>query len=541
MSLTLTKTDKDFIYSKVTLMDFKPISMERVLVSFLARLRNNGNTSTVIRREGVELTVPGLVEEYLNNPEMFEGFQEHKGVVLSWFETHLVDIVNRGKKNAALASPRPLHGYVYRFRNAKHSKVYGVDRQFYELLASAGREGQLALSSLRSFFFPEEDPMTGAAKENAALVDVETETLQYLKEQVKRDTASKDRETNFKPLCHVAPKVFAEDISRLLAYRNHVPRSVMVEYLVTLMGFHLGLYLLRMIHVVPRMVEAKGELAPCGHGESCHCRQAMLVDVAGLPKTSMARLAQKSMEYHISQIPVFVRANFAARKLEDYAAQLRKTRGLGLESLSDVLRLSRDQSTPDREGYFQNRLGRLLDDQPEDELPPEQQRLLELASSNMDKYLELIVFERSDYHRKFVHQAIDSFFFKNSASALIAQPSGVGAPRRFVLGGRILEVLLQIMLLKPGGQSGFHTAPLRFTELLDELRERYGIYIDRLPEELGDASVSDHAALRGNIEAMKVRLRELGFYRDLSDASATQFVTPRYTVAKAGKTAQGAA
>lgn len=105
MSLTLSKADKDFIYSKVTLMDFKPVSMERVLVSFLARLRNNGNTSTVIRREGVDLTVPGLVEEYLNNPELFEGFQEHKDVVLGWFEAHLVDIVNRGKKNAALASP----------------------------------------------------------------------------------------------------------------------------------------------------------------------------------------------------------------------------------------------------------------------------------------------------------------------------------------------------------------------------------------------------------------------------------------------------
>lgn len=541
MSLTLTKTDKDFIYSKIGLMDFKPVSMERVLVSFLARLRNNGNTSTVIRRKDIDLTVPGLVEEYLNKPELFEGFQEHKEVVLSWFETHLVDIVNRGKKNAALASPRPLHGYVYRFRNTKYSKVYGIDRQLYELLSSAGREGQLALSSLRAFFFPEEDPMTGGATQNSALVDVETETLQYLKEQVQRDTPSKDREVNFRPLCHVAPKLFAEDISRLLAYRNHVPRSVMVEYLVTLMGFHLGLYLLRMIHVVPRMVEAKGEVAPCGHAEPCCCRQSMLVDVAGLPKTGMARLAQQSMQYHIDQIPVFVRANFAARKLEDYAALLRKSRGLSFDSLSDVLRLSHDQYTADREGYFQSRLGRLLDDQPEEELPPEQQRLIELAGTNMEKYLELIVFERADYHRKFVHQAIDSFFFKNSASALIAQPSGIGAPRRFVLGGRILEVLLQILLLKPGGQYGFHTAPLRFTELLDELRERYGIYIDRLPTELGDASVSDHTALRENVEAMKVRLRELGFYRDLSDASATQFVTPRYTVAKTAKTSQGAA
>jgi hypothetical protein len=540
MSLTLTKPDKDFIYSKITLMDFKTNSMERVLVSLLARLKNNGNTSTVIRKEGVELTVPGLVDEYLQNPEQFQGFQEHADVVRSWFETHLVDIVNRGKKNAALASPRPLHGYVYRFRNAKYSKVYGIDKQIYELLNSVGREGQMALTSLRAFFFPEEDPLTGS-NQKEVLIDVETEALQYLKSQVKRDTPSKDREINFKPLCFVAPRVFAEDITRLLAYRDHVPRSVMVEYLVTLMGFHLGLYLLRMIHVVPQLVEARGELAPCAGGSACRCLQPLLVDVAGLPKTGMAKLAERSMAQHTNQIPVFVRANFTARKLEDYASHLRKTRSMPLEGLADVLRLTGPKHTADREGYFQHRLARLLDDQPEDELPPEQERLLELATTNMDKYIELIVFERSEYHRKFVNQALDSFFFKNSPSAMLHQSSGHGSPRRFVMGGRILEVLLQIILLQPGGQHGFHTGPLRFTELLEQLRTRYGIHIDRLPPAMGEPSVADHAALRENVEAMKIRLRELGFYRDLSDASATQFVSPRYTVAKSPVANHGAA
>jgi hypothetical protein len=37
-------------------------------------------------------------------------------------------------------------------------------------------------------------------------------------------------------------------------------------------------------------------------------------------------------------------------------------------------------------------------------------------------------------------------------------------------------------------------------------------------------------ALRDNLSGFKRRLREIGFYRDLSDAYVTQTVTPRYQI-----------
>jgi hypothetical protein len=42
----------------------------------------------------------------------------------------------------------------------------------------------------------------------------------------------------------------------------------------------------------------------------------------------------------------------------------------------------------------------------------------------------------------------------------------------------------------------------------------------------------DRQALRGNFEAFKTRLREIGFFQDLSDAWITQTVTPRYRIEK---------
>ncbi|MEL7658490.1 MAG: hypothetical protein AAGU75_21575, partial [Bacillota bacterium] len=106
-----------------------------------------------------------------------------------------------------------------------------------------------------------------------------------------------------------------------------------------------------------------------------------------------------------------------------------------------------------------------------------------------------------------------------------------GSPRYFSMGSKLLEVLLQIAVLVPKGNS-YYTQDLRIDDLLSFLRNRYGIYIDRLPEfeGLGTPSILDHQALRKNVDAFKNRLREIGYFQDLSDAQLTQTVTSRYTI-----------
>jgi hypothetical protein len=99
------------------------------------------------------------------------------------------------------------------------------------------------------------------------------------------------------------------------------------------------------------------------------------------------------------------------------------------------------------------------------------------------------------------------------------------------MSSRLLEVLLQIAVLSTS-PAGFATREVRIDELLAFLRERYGIFIDRLPpgDGFGEPSITDLAALRANVEAFKQRLREIGFFRDLSDAYVTQTVTPRHSI-----------
>jgi hypothetical protein len=59
------------------------------------------------------------------------------------------------------------------------------------------------------------------------------------------------------------------------------------------------------------------------------------------------------------------------------------------------------------------------------------------------------------------------------------------------------------------------------------LRERYGLVI--LPNKL-DASIEDNKSFNQNLNNLKRRLREIGFYTDLSDAYNTQTIRPRYPI-----------
>ena len=89
-------------------------------------------------------------------------------------------------------------------------------------------------------------------------------------------------------------------------------------------------------------------------------------------------------------------------------------------------------------------------------------------------------------------------------------------------------------MLRPSDSQSFVTCPVRIDELLEWFRKRYGIHVDRLPNGDGweEPGINELRALRDNAQAFRRRLREIGFYEDLSDAYITQVVSPRYEIAE---------
>ena len=160
----------------------------------------------------------------MNIREWFAGFDRFPQVVHRWIETDLMDVVNRGKANQALAAPRPLHGNTYKFRNAKHTRDYGAAEQIYWMLFYARKgKGQAARDALKRFFFPGIDLVTDRYDPRAS-VDVETQAILRLDHQVTQDMKDSKEPSRFQPLCIGQADIMADDILRLLAYEAFIPR-----------------------------------------------------------------------------------------------------------------------------------------------------------------------------------------------------------------------------------------------------------------------------------------------------------------------------
>lgn len=551
--MALQKKDREFRLPKISYLDFKTIEMDRVLTGLFERLEHSGYPS--VFRDKRELTVKKFVDDIIDTNDKFIGFAQNREIVERWVETHLMDMVNRGKRNQAVAGPRPLHGYTYRFRNPKHSRDYGASQHLYQMLDRARNlSGHRAIEHLKTFFFDGFDKVTRELDEKA-LTDIETATLLHFLSQRKDTADTRAKGDHFSPVCIGSADLLAEDIQRLLFYKPFMPRVVMVDYLKLLLSFHLALYHLRLLKLLPTWQKLQSANPICSESAcpmkprnerepqgDCPHRLGLFVDLTGSAESATVALAERSADGYYRKIPSFVRAYFSAKKLDEFAeflvARNKLIRGLGKHfSVGELFALQTEPYREEREKFFNGRLVDLLDSLRDDAggLDEETAALSKMGLSDFETYIEILVAQRGAFHRSYIVESLDTTMLKNRSGALLAQTRAKNAPRRFVLESRLLEVLLQIAVLRVG-EKGYHTAEMRIDDLLTFLKERYGLYIDQLPpgEGFGATSIDDRKALRANVQAFTARLREIGFYRDLSDAYVTQTVVPRYTITGKG-------
>ena len=126
---------------------------------------------------------------------------------------------------------------------------------------------------------------------------------------------------------------------------------------------------------------------------------------------------------------------------------------------------------------------------------------------------------------------IDACAMKNSNSMLLADGRSRRNPRRGAIGSKLLETLVQILVLESQADGTFTTQSLSIEELVEKIRSRYGLVIDGINDpRFADADVELNAAFARNMAALKNKLRQIGFYTDLSDACILQKIHPRYNI-----------
>lgn len=533
--MKLRKQDQEFRNPKIFYPDPKNVDLDRVLINLFLLLKCEGRRPATRGRQKAEFEKVEKHLDALAAMDGVEGFTQNREVAQRWLETDVFDLVNRSGPAPAIASLRPLHLDAHKIRVSKHCRDYNHADALYAMLEFGEQQ---ALRDLRDYLDLGRDPAT-RRYDGTTELDLETLTVLKLVEDIPDMYPSDDKVTPFPPTCIGQARVLCDDVQRLLAYRDEVPRPVMIEYLKTILGLHLGLYTLRLgrqlrgwigdkqahptCRQCPVYGNTKSPFAECPYGVS------LTVDMGDDYRSRMAQLAQQSAASEFERLQELVRSIFAMNQLLRYARE---------EHLpDDPMEVPSILANPPEmfESDFKAVLKQLVQLNSDDEqLPPEVQAILSSGLPSFDTLVEMITFARQGFILKHATSMVDRVFQKNNPFGALVQGRSNGNPRRWHLGGRLLEVFVQLSVLKfnetPGGGKRFFTEPILIDDFLRWMEHRYGFVIAPATTPGGSQPVTldEHRAFRDNVRALKDRLREIGFYDDLSDAYNAQTVRPRY-------------
>ena len=151
-----------------------------------------------------------------------------------------------------------------------------------------------------------------------------------------------------------------------------------------------------------------------------------------------------------------------------------------------------------------------------------------------DKYIYLLEKTNggSSYQYKYYMDLLGNLCMKNTETKLMADGRRSRKhPRRGAMGSKLLETLVQILVLEKEEDGKYHSRSFSIDELAQIIRDRYGLIINGANEpRFSNADVETLAAFQDNMTAFKNKLRQIGFYTDLSDACLLQKIRPRYSI-----------
>lgn len=537
--MPLSKIDKEYSLPLITPIDAKTVEIDRILTNLLPILKHEG--SRLARARSELITIPMLVTAITRHDTThFKGFQENPEIVSRWIESDFLSLIKRGDpEKQRIAAPLPMHLNTYKLRNALYCRDYGVSMQLFSLLYYGATETML---ELRDYLWHGADYETDLY-DNRTDLDIETLVMMRILDLQRPDYVDRRKTTPIpEPACLGQSRLLGDDIARLLSYQKDVPRLVLLNYIKNIMALHVGIYILRLFQLVPMLLKqgkhdsscAECQIVSDGHLHRPRCIHPvhMIVDMGENFLSPMADLARRQFERHMEQMNVYVRAHLTLKKLYEFGESLKSDGRLvdeDLVTLDQVVALRDYSDQVELKTFFKYRVRQLMEND-EGERDERLAAIQKMGFSELETYVEMLHLLRQSYHQQYYLKLFDSVFQKNHENGLLRQ--GVGQKRnkrRYAMGSGLLETLVQIAVLKRAPDGSFRTRQIRIDEFLDWLETRYGIYISRLPDGM-TPSITELEALRLNVQAFKQRLREIGFYTDLSDAYVAQVIRPRYTL-----------
>ena len=552
--MKIERRDYEFNNPRICHLQPKQIELDRVLINLYMLLKYDGQRP-VARTGRKEVNLDFIMSQLLSqHPDKLQGFADQPEIVRDWVHSDLLDLVYRDiPDKEKVAAPLPLHLNAYKLRNPAQAKDYRGAEHLFSMIQAADSG---LVDRLKTFLGQGMDPTGGYDKyDGETPLDLDTLMIVHMVDNpVLKESRSSVPDLLESPLCLGQARLLCDDLRRLLVYEKHVPRSVMIGYLRTAIGLHLGLYLLRLFRQVTGWVQDKSAHPDCRNCPvipnqpqpfSC-CPYAfqnpavpshvgvseIIVDMGDDHTSSMAQIAMENCASTYDSMNEYIHAVFMINQLFQYVDKnitYARKHGTIPTKVYEILSLLQ-ASDSDMESYFAQRIKAILPDPIETERA-EVRSIYEMEDLPVwETFVELVSLERTYNYRRELTRQLDAVFMKNLDTSLLRQGKGKANRGRWYMGSQLLELLVQIAVLQPEGSgAGVHfvSRPILIDDFVSWLRERYGLVImPNWPE----ATIEDNKAFNGNLHNLKRRLREIGFYTDLSDAYNTQTIRPRYSI-----------
>lgn len=517
MTFKLSPQDTIFRNELIFAVDAKAVNIDYTLVNLFMLLNFNGNRpkqratrndKTFIDWDRIKTVISALEDE-----GTLIGFKENYEAAELWLRSNLVNLVNRGKLDQEkISALRPIHLESYRIRNAHVARDFFTADQVYLMLSIEPKIKE----ELKDYLSEGWDKTTDKININTKL-DVDSLGILHLIKNVKTKFLDSASNINrIKPILENQAKLFCDDIRRLLVYKKVIPRNVLIDYLKTIISFHLSIYIQKLILFFPKMVY-NGSVEVTDDWK-------MVLDVTDNYESRIAKIAINDAENIYNHIYDYIKATFQVNATLRYLS-LDKSNSQNLSKALYVFKNKDDTF----DTYFKvlwDNIYLSLDDEGKSLLND----VIKYETTYFDKYVELLVRMRGAYQYRYHTQLIDNVSQKNNERGFISQGRSRKHPRKYTLGTRLLETLVQILVLDVK-ENEFITTTLSIDELMRKLKERYGLIINGLGEDrFRNSDLNTNLAFKENVDAFKNKLRQIGFYSDLSDAYILQKVRPRYEI-----------
>lgn len=550
MRLVLPKASRGFVFDKLFTVEMNDFDVERLLPSLFYVVVSRG------RQRGARVNDPKAFDSYLesllSHPRVV-GFDDVAGrrLLERWIRTSVVRIgkAGRARREEQIEFVLPLTllayktGFPAEIRRQRNVHLF-LYRNLIELLThlDAKPTPQAALGAYFTKAFGSgvtvgPAPRYDGSYDGSTPLDLQTLLSLCFLDGFQPSEASKREATEpFGPALPGVSRGFSRDLLHyIIAYGNRMPVLGLTRHLMALINFGMFVYTTKLAYATNSLLLTH-ELPLAMAMEDAPSPPELYVDFTRSRGSESDELARACVERDMEEMGVFLESAMWLRSVDrfmQFNVEL-KERFSGLSTPEYLQGLTRLQGDSVIEARAQAEVESILHETLaacDTDVEREDAKSLcdEIVRRCGGHSLEAAAAMLTAAQRKNALEGYMKWFWSTAGlRKSFGLMSGNLRGRRnwrYAMSDDLLAALVQLAMLEdPSGRLESVTSlpRLRLGDFLEILYRRYGILVDRPPAFLDNAQA--RAAARENHEALKRRLRQMGFFEALSDDFTAQYL-----------------